>query len=145
MFITCGTRDLPIYEIWLNKKELGFQFSRQYQGIPGSGQVSFSDVDADGTIDIVVPVCFATCRINVIYNQQTPLCRPGLERKCRESLCIGDTEFIFDFDSLTMPNLQIGVNVETGEPLVVTSDSLLGSFPVPIRIGKLQNDFRGFQ
>ncbi|KAJ1338963.1 hypothetical protein BSLG_006102 [Batrachochytrium salamandrivorans] len=54
------------YQIWVNSKKNGFQFARA-GGIPkGAGQISFADMDADGTMDMVFPVCNKgqSCTIN---------------------------------------------------------------------------------
>lgn len=101
IFLTCGEPNAPIYQIWLNKKQQGYELAVEIKGIPGSGQVSFGDMDADGTMDMVFPVCrHGACVIHVVYNQQIGICIDSLSRKCRDknSMCSSDPEFKFDFD-----------------------------------------------
>ena len=87
-----------------------YTFARQYDLPQGTGQVSFSDVNADGTIDMVFAACPSgpsSCTLHVVYNIQIPTCseeekegekRAGLCRDARD-LCRADSAFYFDFSS----------------------------------------------
>lgn len=68
---------------------------------------TIDDLDGDGSIDILFPVCSGTkCQIHIVYNQQMPLCaKPEDSHQnsttCRQArnLCVADPDFKFDFDS----------------------------------------------
>ena len=70
----------------------------------GAAQISVGDVDGDGTMDILVPVCrpAATCadanELHVIFNAQIPMCSstlsPGSGCRRQQSLCTADPGFI---------------------------------------------------
>ncbi|EIE92252.1 hypothetical protein RO3G_17059 [Rhizopus delemar RA 99-880] len=58
----------------------GFKLSQQADLPTGAGPLSFADIDGDGSIDIVFPVCQSSgCSIHVVYNQQMGLCSKGKE------------------------------------------------------------------
>lgn len=97
------------YQIWKNAKDSGFELAQTGSLPAGTGQISFADMDRDGTMDMVFPTCTSSegCNINIAYNQQMPLCttKGGLTassaprtRRCRDvgDLCVADTEFRFD-------------------------------------------------
>lgn len=97
------------YQIWINSKASGFQLAQTGSLPAGTGQISFADMDRDGTMDMVFPTCTSGegCHINIAYNQQMPLCTTtgGLTsssapkaRRCRDvgDLCVADTDFRFD-------------------------------------------------
>jgi integrin alpha FG-GAP repeat containing protein 1 len=71
-------------------------------------------MDRDGTLDMIFPTCFSIskasgvgtdCSINIVYNQQKPLCVDGVSflssSDCRplDALCTGDKDFKFEFDA----------------------------------------------
>jgi integrin alpha FG-GAP repeat containing protein 1 len=113
------------YQIWTNNKSNGFTLSLSGSLPPNAGQVSFADMDRDGTIDMVFPTCQQVdkgtgigtdCAINVAYNVQKKLCQAkvsgwgGLsggandtaeEGKCRkpDDLCEADEAYKFNFDN----------------------------------------------
>lgn len=91
------------YEIWLNRKEKGFEYGQAIEGYYRSGAVSFQDMDSDGTIDLVIPACpekTDPCNVYIIYNKQMGLC-DGKNKLCREktNLCVADPNFKLDFKS----------------------------------------------
>jgi integrin alpha FG-GAP repeat containing protein 1 len=102
LFLTCESDpQRPRYEIWLNRKEDGFVFAMSLDGVDGAGQMTFEDVDSDGTLDLVFPACpktQKTCMIYVVYNQQMGLCGNGVT-PCRDktNLCVADPNLKFDF------------------------------------------------
>lgn len=112
LFITCDTAT-PTYEIWINEKEHGYRLARLLSGIAGAGLVSFADVDADGTIDLIFPVCTKECGIRVVYNQQMPLCDVQSALPCRykSALCTADDNFKFDFS--LGPKVYIATKIRT--------------------------------
>ncbi|KAI9248624.1 hypothetical protein BY458DRAFT_536598 [Sporodiniella umbellata] len=53
----------------------GFTLSQEASLPVGAGPLSFADMDGDGSIDIVFPVCHKSrCSIHIVYNQQMGLC-----------------------------------------------------------------------
>ncbi|KAA1077632.1 hypothetical protein PGT21_014288 [Puccinia graminis f. sp. tritici] len=106
IFLVCedGAGDQS-YQIWLNNKAAGFSLARRGNLPWGTKQVTFADMDRDGTIDMVLSVCPSpdTCKVHVAYNQQIPLCTSShsAQPKCRDpqNLCTADPDFRFSFDS----------------------------------------------
>jgi integrin alpha FG-GAP repeat containing protein 1 len=111
IFLTCATNP-PSFEIWTNNKSKGFSLQSQGSLPPNTGQVTFADMNRDGTLDMVYPTCSTIskdtgigtgCKINIIYNQQIPLCvvtsSSPSDKSCRkpDELCSVDNRFIFDF------------------------------------------------
>ncbi|SPO34644.1 uncharacterized protein PSFLO_00115 [Pseudozyma flocculosa] len=83
LFLVCGTPDQLTYQIWTATKpetkhgESGFTLATSGSLPPGTGALSFADMDRDGTIDVIFPTCDSrgdNCFINVAYNRQVPLC-----------------------------------------------------------------------
>lgn len=115
VFLVCESSNSPntlTYQIWTNAKSSGFQLAQTGSLPAGAGQISFADMDRDGTLDMVFPSCTSSegCYINIAYNQQMPLCttKGGLtassapaDKRCRDvgELCVADTEFHFDLSS----------------------------------------------
>ncbi|TYJ56963.1 hypothetical protein B9479_002242 [Cryptococcus floricola] len=103
-------------QIWLNRADAGYVLSRNYNLPPGSGPITFADMNRDGSIDIVFATCSQTssstglgsdCQINIAYNKQVPLCSTEASQwiqegvlKCRGwgDMCISDEKFEFAFD-----------------------------------------------
>ncbi|KAN0066109.1 hypothetical protein ACQY0O_000203 [Thecaphora frezii] len=84
LFLVCGTAGDLSYQIWTANKPKakdseppGFKFAASGRLPPGTGALSFADMDRDGTIDVVFPSCDSdgsNCFVNVAYNRQIPLC-----------------------------------------------------------------------
>ncbi|WAQ86564.1 hypothetical protein PtA15_7A290 [Puccinia triticina] len=136
------------YQIWLNNKAAGFALARTGRLPYGTKQVTFADMDRDGTIDMVLAVCPTpnTCTVNVAYNQQIPLCTTGQPgRQCRDpqSLCTPDADFRFSFDSADggFTTLDVG-QMFPGFRLVtaLTSADFQGPSPVGIQTGDYNLD-----
>jgi integrin alpha FG-GAP repeat containing protein 1 len=104
-FMAVQRNGVENFEVWINQNR--GQWS-QYLSFPaplGSGAPSFADVDKDGTMDILIPVCYpanscsTTNSIHIIYNRQIPLCASSLEigsqSTCRahSNMCLGDPNF----------------------------------------------------
>lgn len=173
LFLVCadsgwGWGSKLTYQIWIaNKgpKSSGYTLARQGQLPPGTGALSFADMDRDGTIDVVFPSCDGKngpCYINIAYNRQMPLCSekrddwfgvgpggaalPNDTRKCRDTesnLCTADDSFSFDFsvssnnDKLT----RIPVADITPESQLLMSDDLLSpAVPIPLSLGDFNRD-----
>ncbi|KAL6065865.1 Integrin alpha N-terminal domain-containing protein [Balamuthia mandrillaris] len=94
-----------LIEIWENKK--GSFVRRQGKGFElpdGAGQPLFADMNGDGTIDIVYPICIPTntCTTEnsliIVYNEQKPVCRGWWDSDCRPSteLCSADSNYLKD-------------------------------------------------
>jgi integrin alpha FG-GAP repeat containing protein 1 len=94
-------------EIWINQKGSWklhpWSLEEQRFELPqGAGQVSFGDIDGDGNLDLVFPVCFPsiTCAlqnsIHVVYNIQKTICPTSQKgENCRDilGLCSADPNF----------------------------------------------------
>lgn len=98
--------NMTYLEIWINRKENGFLLDHPgLRELPlGAGQLSFSDFDADGDIDIVFPVCWPRpncseeCSIRIALNQQKKMCSSNpfaSHKNCRKTfdLCQADDQY----------------------------------------------------
>lgn len=102
--ITANTRYL---EFWLNS-ESGFKVFSKRKALPaGSGPISFSDIDGDGSVDIIFPVCDPpdTCAtenaIHIFYNQKKGFCDDKIKCQKKGNICeMADANFDFDFSNL---------------------------------------------
>ncbi|KAL7415849.1 hypothetical protein BDY24DRAFT_380292 [Mrakia frigida] len=154
------------FQIWLNRKEKGYVLAKEGRLPKGTGQVTFADMDRDGTLDMVFPTCssFSTrtgigkdCSINIAYNQQIPLCSAtsfGGPASCRDpqALCSSDPGFSFDFreggDSFTsFPLSTLFPGSPNHNDNNLASSSLLlfdvshePSIPIPLRAGDYNLD-----
>jgi len=95
-------RERTAVEIWLNRKANGFEFLRSSLAPLGTGQIAFSDIDGDGTIDVLFPVCYPaeSCaeanEVHVFFNQQKSMCSQwNVKSTCRapDALCQADPSF----------------------------------------------------
>lgn len=145
VFVCGGGESL---QIWTNKRDQGFELSQTAQLPSGAGPISFADIDGDGAIDIVFPVCAKNvCSIHVVYNQQMGLCRKSQENltTCRkaQNLCVADPDFKFDF---TKPNTQnytvfdIDRFLDVNEYILTADARFRGKLPVPIHTGDYNLD-----
>ncbi|WWC89342.1 uncharacterized protein L201_004263 [Kwoniella dendrophila CBS 6074] len=150
-------------QIWLNRGKSGYQLSRSYDLPRGSGALSFADMNRDGSIDIIFPICKqhskstgigTECNINIAYNKQVPTCATETSEhtkegklKCRGwgQLCRSDEEFDFTFD-LSDPDF---TSIPLSTLLSVSEDSTAGillhppnspNIPLPIRPGDYNVD-----
>jgi len=96
-------------QIWINKKEKGFIMEREYTMPAGYGPLSFSDINADGTTDLVYGRCdrglfgSGSCFIDVVYNKQRPFCLgQGGDCISTENLCVADDNFAADFQGVKL-------------------------------------------
>ncbi|KAJ2805135.1 hypothetical protein H4R20_002213 [Coemansia guatemalensis] len=104
LFIVCDGNEE--YQIWTNS-EAGFVYSQTGKLPSDAGPVSFADMNADGSMDLVIPI-LGKSQIYVIYNQQRPLC-VGLRKheNCRKfkRICEGDPEFSFSLADAHIINI----------------------------------------
>ncbi|KAI7897751.1 uncharacterized protein BX663DRAFT_481196 [Cokeromyces recurvatus] len=140
-----GTQSL---QIWTNDRQQGFVLHQEAQLPTGAGPLSFGDIDGDGSIDIVFPVCKNDiCTIHVVYNQQIGLCQNQNDKLCRkaQNLCVADHNFKFDFTRPNSENYVVfdldSVLLDAGE-IILTNDNggFRGKLPVPIHIGDYNLD-----
>lgn len=65
------------------------------------GQVTFADVNADGTMDAIFFTCesASSCYLNVALNRQKPICTRNQHEGCLDSksLCTADPDFSISF------------------------------------------------
>ncbi|KAI8608561.1 hypothetical protein BC830DRAFT_1210722 [Chytriomyces sp. MP71] len=119
LFVTCLDKQTrrSFFQVWINSRETGFSLAIE-QDFPSDvhGPISFADMDADGTMDLVFTTCDAknsrSCFLNIFHNTQIPLCSsagggggwgliPGTGGKnassCRPvtDLCTADVTFNF--------------------------------------------------
>ncbi|RKO90225.1 hypothetical protein BDK51DRAFT_21778 [Blyttiomyces helicus] len=132
-------------QIWINNKQEGFTLAIQKDLPKGAGQITVSDMDGDGTIDLVFPVCEgSTCSIHVAYNKQIPLCASASQTGCRDphDLCVADPAFDFQFaaDAETHVAITVASILGTGEHLATDAGLFKGPLPIPLRIGDYNND-----
>ncbi|KAK6091806.1 hypothetical protein MT418_007777 [Batrachochytrium dendrobatidis] len=145
VFLTCDKGSgRQGYQIWINSKENGFEFARSGDLPVGSGQISFADMDADGTIDMVFPVCNSgSCTINIAYNQQIGLCVGDILDNCRDphNLCVADPDFKFSFASTSPRYVSMPIaELFPLEDIYLNDLSFKGTMPIPLRIGDYNND-----
>ncbi|KIS72216.1 uncharacterized protein UMAG_11447 [Mycosarcoma maydis] len=92
LFLVCSEESFLssklTYQIWTavkpnsNGQGSGFKLSSTGELPPGTGALSFGDIDRDGTIDVIFPTCDRSgdnCFINVAFNRQVPLCSPRID------------------------------------------------------------------
>ncbi|CAO3663293.1 unnamed protein product [Umbelopsis ramanniana] len=151
VFTCTGSNGQQSVQFWVNNREQGFKMVQQANLPNGAGPLSFADIDGDGSIDIMFPVCSGTkCQIHIVYNQQMPLCaKPEDSHQnsttCRQArnLCVADPDFKFDFDSShTQSYSMFDMNsvLSSGEYIRTDDTGFQGSWPVPIRLGDYNLD-----
>jgi integrin alpha FG-GAP repeat containing protein 1 len=148
VFVCSKSGGSQYLQIWTNKRDQGFALAQTSDLPAGAGPISFADIDGDGAIDIVFPVCVNNvCTIHIVYNQQMGLCRTSQENltTCRkaQNLCVADPNFKFDF---TKPNTQnytvfdIDPYLDSNEYILTTDTNFRGKLPVPIHTGDYNLD-----
>ncbi|CCA72398.1 hypothetical protein PIIN_06332 [Serendipita indica DSM 11827] len=157
LFLACKTPDSDqiTFQIWLNNPSGGgFRLGQTGMLPKGAGMVSFADMDRDGTVDMVFPVCNSVdaqgigheCSINIAFNKQMGFCKTGLGQKqrneCRklDNLCLADPNFKFDLSdgSKTMLSIPVADLLKYTSPAQKTSSLLMmdvtHSPPLPLSI-----------
>lgn len=151
LFLTCtdpSDHERQTFEILVNKKEQGFVSALKGQLPAGAGQVSFADMDRDGTIDMVFPSCTSDgCFINIAYNKQMPLCDASQNASvsaCRDpsQLCRADPNFSFDLSAGSASFVQLSLkDILPKHPYMVLSDSSFsGTLPIGLKLGDYNQD-----
>lgn len=92
LFLVCSQESFLssklTYQIWTAVKPTskgegsGFKLASSGNLPPGTGALSFGDIDRDGTIDVIFPTCDPSgdkCFVNVAFNRQVPLCSPRID------------------------------------------------------------------
>ncbi|KAI8915132.1 hypothetical protein BC831DRAFT_516837 [Entophlyctis helioformis] len=133
------------YQIWVNTKTDGFVFARQEALPHATDQISFADMDADGTMDMVFSTCTVgiPCTINIAYNQQIGLCSDDSTSPCRDphDLCVADNGFAFDLTSASPRYTSFVVTDMFPNDVVYVKDlTFNGVKPSFLRIGDYNND-----
>ncbi|KAI8991683.1 hypothetical protein BDF20DRAFT_812771 [Mycotypha africana] len=136
-------------QIWTNDRQRGFQISQEAELPEGAGPLSFADMDGDGSIDIVFPVCIDNvCTLHIVYNQQMHLCGSDMgsnSDSCRQSqhLCQADPNFEFDF---SRPNTQnyvvfnLDAYLDQNEAVRMKDGSFRGQLSVQVHVGDYNLD-----
>lgn len=149
MFVCSKSSGAHSIQIWTNNRNQGFTLLQEADLPTGAGSLSFADIDGDGSMDIVFPVCKdSICSIHVVYNQQMGLCSKSQESAnttCRKAqhLCVADPQFKFDF---TKPNTKdyivfdMDIFLDDKEYIVTNDISFRGKLPVPIHTGDYNLD-----
>lgn len=149
VFVCSKSSGAHSIQIWTNNRDQGFKLSQEADLPTGAGPLSFADIDGDGSIDIIFPVCKSNvCSIHVVYNQQMGLCSKSQESTnttCRKAqhLCVADPHFKFDF---TKPNTRdyivfdIDTFLDDKEHIITRDISFRGKLPVPIHTGDYNLD-----
>ncbi|ORY47385.1 hypothetical protein BCR33DRAFT_715110 [Rhizoclosmatium globosum] len=92
MFVTCSQGKRSFFQVWTNSRDAGFSLALE-KDLPNDvhGPITFADMDADGTMDLVFGSCDArgACSVNIWYNSQIPL-------SFRQHLCTADNTFNFN-------------------------------------------------
>ncbi|KAI8983819.1 hypothetical protein BDB01DRAFT_790233 [Pilobolus umbonatus] len=150
LVFVCSDGHKQSIQIWVNNKQEGFILSQEAELPPGAGALSFADIDGDGAIDIVFPVCVdSKCSIHIVYNQQIGLCSKSQESQdgtvCRRArdLCVADRDFRFDFKKPSTKNYviyDIHTQLREKETLRMMDDSFRGKLPVGLHIGDYNMD-----
>ncbi|KAJ2516108.1 hypothetical protein GGI11_003551, partial [Coemansia sp. RSA 2049] len=141
LFVVCEGGEE--YQIWRNAGPAGFAYSQTGKLPSNAGPVSFADINADGSIDMVVPI-LGRSQIYILYNQQRPLC-VGAHKKggggCREyrRICEADPDFSFALQSAQIVDV---ARFWPGETLLDAADDGLVGFraPPPVRLGDTNLD-----
>ena len=153
LFLTCADGSNPArvtsFQIWTNKKSAGFQLSARLEAPSGVGAISFTDVDGDGTMDMVYtvcdpqPACELEHSLNVVYNQQAPLCSWSIRDNCRpvDHLCNADDSFSFDLrpTSNGLWALNLSAVLRPRERVLQAHLAVGESVPLPVRTGMFSN------
>ncbi|KAL4399692.1 hypothetical protein ACI68E_004075 [Malassezia pachydermatis] len=148
------------YQIWTARidEPRTYDLARAGDLPPGTGALSFADMNRDGTMDVVFPTCErGRCMLNIAYNEQMPLCErekrgmitwPNMTTppdRCRDELqlCEADPQFRLDFSVEEANTLlaRLPLDTLTGDASLLLQDDIGShSVPVPIRIGDYNMD-----
>lgn len=158
LFLVCAgaQRGRLAYQVWVAvpNEPLTYELAQTGDLPPGTGPLSFADMNRDGTIDVVFAACEREgCFLHIAYNEQMPLC--SRERRgmltwpnqtahalgpCRDALqlCEADPAFRLhlDADAPGALHARWPVSESTGDAQLLLRDDVgTRAAPVPIRIG----------
>lgn len=159
LFLVCApSAGRQSYQVWAAQPAtpMAYTLVRTGELPPGTGALSFADMNRDGTIDVVFASCDRSeCYLNIAYNEQMPLCsneRSGLlfsgstpADRCRDplQLCEADDAFVLDFrtDANNSRLARMPLRTLTGDAQILLDDDVGTRVrPVPVRIGDYNND-----
>ncbi|KAH8102947.1 integrin alpha N-terminal domain-containing protein [Cristinia sonorae] len=153
------------FQIWINHKDDGYALAQSTKFPRGLQSVTFSDVDRDGTLDMLFVTCDSVsnasgagsgCSVNIAYNKQLPLCastttQPVKNGKplCRipTDLCTADPDFSFNLressenpEFVRIPISDIFTSSGSTPRLLVFDTTHNPPIPLPIRLGDVNQD-----
>ncbi|KAG1456295.1 hypothetical protein G6F56_006860 [Rhizopus delemar] len=146
VFVCSESGSAKSIQIYTNSRQNGFKLSQKANLPTGAGPLSFADMDGDGSIDIIFPVCQEKdCSIHVVYNQQMGLCSKDDEESCRKAtkLCTADPNFKFDFTMQNSKNhivYDIKDNLNSEETILMMDDNFRGNLPISVHTGDYNMD-----
>ncbi|KAJ3108911.1 hypothetical protein HK100_003375, partial [Physocladia obscura] len=141
LFLTCFDKSTSrsYFQIWTNSRDNGFALVIE-QNFPTAytGPVTFADMDADGTMDMVFNSCDdlagKSCHINILYNSQIPLCSTSILKgsSCRpvNDLCSADESFDFRSVYSKIPL----------QDVLPSAEEKIDLFAMPLRLGDFDKD-----
>ncbi|KAL0488208.1 hypothetical protein AKO1_015330 [Acrasis kona] len=101
----------PKLEIWINQDKTGYELQTVLTLDKGSGRPTMSDMNMDGTLDLIIPVCYPanTCsQVNqiVIYYNIQPERSTGELCSASEYTFVDDKKSTFSLGTSYLPNYQ---------------------------------------
>ncbi|KAI0081457.1 hypothetical protein K474DRAFT_1613628 [Panus rudis PR-1116 ss-1] len=170
LFLVCGEQGSndKYYQIWVNNKDDGFYLAQLGRFPKGFQSVTFSDVDRDGTMDMVFVTCDSVssstgvgsnCMLNIAYNKQLPLCpsttSPSVKngkRICRPptNLCTADPDFRYNLNEGSDNPDFVRISIASIFPnpssssrplsLLVMDTTHNPHLPLPLKLGDVNQD-----
>lgn len=144
------------YQVWVAVPDEPLTYDLAQTGTlpPGTGPLSFADMNRDGTMDVVFATCErGACSLHIAYNEQKPLCskeRRGMltwpnytapaPGPCRDALQLCDADpalrLHMDPDAPGAWHAQWPLAELTGDAQLLVRDDMGSRMaPVPIRLG----------
>ncbi|KAJ2556153.1 hypothetical protein EV175_002108 [Coemansia sp. RSA 1933] len=136
LFIVCTGGEE--YQIWLNTGA-GFVYSQGGKLPSNAGPVSFADVNADGSLDMVIPI-LGQSQIYIVYNEQQPLCVGSRKTNCRKykRICEADPNYSFVLNHAQIVDVS---QFWAGESMLDAVAGLVGLVgPPSVRLGDINLD-----
>ena len=102
LVLTCTKNSRQYLQIYTPTNTGYYELKLEEELMQNSGHLSFADLDADGAIDLIWPVCTSdSCKLVVIYGNPIPVCKTQAANGCRQSqdLCVANPAFKLDFES----------------------------------------------
>jgi integrin alpha FG-GAP repeat containing protein 1 len=151
LVVTCGDPRDHV-QLWVNRKKEGFKLLHELRLMAGGGLINFLDINGDGSIDMMYPVCDPepTCEHvhgwHVISSIQKPWCDSVIAENCRpiRHLCIADPHIQFEERTILMK--EVMSQTELGDYRIMNSynpsPSIKEVHPLllPIRVGDFNLD-----